>query len=739
MTNTTLKVRPWPVGMQERPDQKCISRVYLSNDAIRSLGLQNTKPCYIWKAGTEGQRREAIVWLSPSEKTINKDVIQISKTFQGVCSLTLTDEVNICAAGPALESVESLTLRDITPDLGVDPKVGYMKDRDLAPWEWFLEENLKRAEVVFGGMIFKDISLRGSKRTFVATAVNGRPTGQGTFDVSTSSVKILSQDDSQLNGSQPRLEIINLAGIDQALKQLNTFLAIFDRGLQISASEKSCGVLLHGGLGSGKTHVINKIVETGWGKVHKIDFKVKSTEIPKVFRDAKLYQPSIIVIDDLEDLVSKEDSVSKLMTNVIGEELDNLVKGCEHDALPRVLVIAATSDILKIPSSLRTRGDFQSGRFQSNIFLSIPDAASRKAILRAHDLDFGPEISLESRDEIFEKLGDRTHAYTPRDLIALLGKACYLAEERTLTTDEDPPYFVKPEEIEQAFLKIRPTALHDITLKPRKVRWDEIGGQESVKEALRDAVDLDLEDPEIMEGSGEAITKGILLYGPPGCSKTLNAQALATEVDHNFFAVKGAEMLNMYVGESEKAVREIFERARNAKPSIIFFDEFDSIAGARQSGNRGSGVNIVTTLLNELDGIESLEDVLVLAATNRPEALDPAVLRPGRFDKLIYVPPPDTAGREAILRVRLRNLDTAEDVDITELARLTDGYSGAEITGICHHASQAIKKKRKKAGLKVPFHMSDFQEAIKGMKKRVTPDMVQAYERWAAGIVGNTD
>lgn len=172
---------------------------------------------------------------------------------------------------------------------------------------------------------------------------------------------------------------------------------------------------------------------------------------------------------------------------------------------------------------------------------------------------------------------------------------------------------------------------------------------------------------------GGAATKGVLLYGPPGCSKTLSAQAMATEVGFNFFAVKGAELLNMYVGESERQVREIFTRAKAASPSIIFFDEIDAIGGKRASGGRNNGVNVLTTLLNEMDGIESLKGVMVLAATNQPQALDAALLRPGRFDQLIYVAPPDLAGREAILRVKQRKMDMADDVDIEVLAAMTEG------------------------------------------------------------------
>ena len=241
-----------------------------------------------------------------------------------------------------------------------------------------------------------------------------------------------------------------------------------------------------------------------------------------------------------------------------------------------------------------------------------------------------------------------------------------------------------------------------------------------------------------MKRIGSSAKKGLLLYGPPGCSKTLSAQAMATEVGFNFFAVKGAELLNMYVGESERAVRDIFARARAASPSIIFFDEIESI-GSKREGGRNNGVNVLTTLLNEMDGIETLKGVTVLAATNQPQVLDLALLRPGRFDKLLYVAPPDLAGREEILRVKKRTMDLADDVDIAELARLTDGYSGAELVGVCQTACDEVIEKCELTGEELQVHMEDFLDAIKLVKKQITPELIKGYERWAAGARGDTD
>jgi AAA family ATPase len=235
---------------------------------------------------------------------------------------------------------------------------------------------------------------------------------------------------------------------------------------------------------------------------------------------------------------------------------------------------------------------------------------------------------------------------------------------------------------------------------------------------------------------GATAKKGILLYGPPGCSKTLSAKAMATESGFNFFAVQGAELLNMYLGESERAIRDVFARARAASPSVIFFDEIESIGSKREVG-KNSGVNTLTTLLNEMDGIETLKGVTVLAATNQPQNLDLALIRPGRFDELLYVPPPDYAGREAILRVKQRTMNMALDVDIPELARLTDGHSGAELVDICQVACEAVWERFYNGDKGLQITMADLLGAVKGAKRQITKKMIGQYEDWANAARGD--
>ncbi|TAQ87135.1 hypothetical protein B7494_g4521 [Chlorociboria aeruginascens] len=726
-----VKVRPYQVN-SERPDQKGASRVYMCRDSLLDLRLESGQPCYLWKLDQDvSQRREALAWLTP-EKSMSRKVVQISRVLQEACDMKLGDDLYVGAAGN-LAAAESIILRDITTQ--ESDAIMDISTEDRPHWEWYLKENLGRAEIVFSGMAFKNVSLRGPKRTFRIDYINGGSTSLAQFNESTL-VKISSSKenpaDISLQRPASRLEITGIAGIDQALKKLNRFLSNFDREFKYPWAQRSCGVLLHGGHGSGKTFILNKIAETGWGKVYRIGSDAKPTAIRTTFQNAKLSQPSIIIVDEFESIVSKEGNSSQGLIKVIEEEMDDLLGPPLSTSLPKVLVAAASLDASSIPMSLRKRG-----RFRADIPLPIPDATSRKSILKS----LAPPISPDLRDETLDRLGDRTHAYTAEDLVSLLDAACEIAEERSDMTEESnvTEYLLRQEDIDSALLMVRPTAMHDITLKPPSVRWSEIGGQDNVKKALRRAVETPLLHPERMKRVGASAKKGLLLYGPPGCSKTLSAQAMATEIGFNFFAVKGAELLNMYVGESERAVRDIFARARAASPSIIFFDEIESIGSKRERGSRNNGVNVLTTLLNEMDGIETLKGVTVLAATNQPQALDLALLRPGRFDKLLYVAPPDLTGREEILRVRQRTMDLASDVDIVELARLTDGYSGAELVGICQTACDEVIERCEQTGLEEKVRMDDFLNAIKMVKKQITPALLQGYEKWAAGARGDTD
>jgi transitional endoplasmic reticulum ATPase len=342
-------------------------------------------------------------------------------------------------------------------------------------------------------------------------------------------------------------------------------------------------------------------------------------------------------------------------------------------------------------------------------------------------------------DVNLDELAEITHGYTGADLAALCREAAMHALRRFLPkidieSEKIPTEILKElkvtrEDFMQALKDVQPSALREVYIEVPEVHWTDIGGLDDVKQQLREAVEWPLKHPEYFKEMGIDPPKGILLYGPPGTGKTLLAKAVATESEANFIGVKGPEVLSKWVGESEKAIREIFRKARQAAPCIIFFDEIDSIV-PRRGGRFDSGVTdrIVNQLLTEMDGLERLEGVVVIAATNRPDIIDPALLRPGRFDRLIYVPPPDEKARLEILKVHTRNMPLAEDVDLLEIAKKTEGYTGADLAAVCKEAALATLRE---AGKPTKVTKKHFEQALQIVKPSVTKEDVEKYKRMA--------
>jgi len=336
-----------------------------------------------------------------------------------------------------------------------------------------------------------------------------------------------------------------------------------------------------------------------------------------------------------------------------------------------------------------------------------------------------------------KKLAEITHGYTGADLAALCRETAMKALRRylpeiNLEEERIPPSVlekmeVRMEDFLNAYKEITPTAMREVYIEVPTVHWEDIGGLEDVKRELREAVEWPLKNPEVFKRFGIRPPKGILLYGPPGCGKTLLARAVATESEANFITIKGPEVFSKWVGESEKAVREVFRKARMAAPAIIFFDEFDSLVPKRGMGFGDSGVTerVISQLLTEMDGIMRLEDVVVIAATNRPDIIDPAVLRPGRFDRLIFVPAPDEKGRLEIFKIYTKNMPLAKDVSLEELAKATNGYSGADIEALCREA--ALNALRRDINAK-EVTKADFDAAMEKIGPSIRPEIVEWYK-----------
>jgi transitional endoplasmic reticulum ATPase len=448
----------------------------------------------------------------------------------------------------------------------------------------------------------------------------------------------------------------------------------------------------------------------------------------EIFEEAKKNAPSIIFIDEIDAIAPKREEVTGEVEKRVVAQLLALMDGLESRG--KVVVLAATNRPNALDPALR-----RPGRFDREIEIGVPDKQGRLEILQIHTRNMPL-----AKDVDLNRLAEMTHGFTGADLAALCKEAAMRAlrrvlpqidlEAETIPAEVLNKLEVTMQDFLDALKDIEPSALREVYVEVPNVKWSDIGGLEEVKQALREAVEWPLKYPELFEKANIKPPKGILLYGPPGTGKTLLAKAVATESEANFISVKGPEIFSKWVGESEKAIREIFRKARQAAPCIVYFDEIDSIAPIRGLGFGDSIVTerVITQLLTEMDGIQSLENVVVLASTNRPDILDPALLRPGRFDRLIYVPPPDYEARLEIFKVHTRNMPLAEDIDLQHLARMTEGYSGSDIEAVCREAGMLALRENINAE---KVEMRHFIEALKKVHPSITEDMVKSYRAWA--------
>ena len=495
------------------------------------------------------------------------------------------------------------------------------------------------------------------------------------------------------------------------------------------------GILLYGPPGCGKTLLAKAVANEAEAYFIAINgpeimskfYGESEQKLRDIFEQAKKNAPAIIFIDELDAIAPKRDEVIGEVERRVVAQLLALMDGLESRG--NVIVIAATNRPNAVDPALR-----RPGRFDREIEVPLPDKQGRLEILQIHTR--GVPLA---EDVDLEKLAEITHGYTGADLAAIVKEAALHAlrrylpeidlESETIPAEILEKMEVRMEDFLAAFREIVPSGLREIYVEVPEVHWNDVGGLHDIKQELKMAVEWPLKYPDAFKRLGIRPPRGILLYGPPGTGKTLLAKAVATESGSNFIAIRGPEILSKWVGESEKMVREIFRKARMYAPAIIFFDELDAIAPARgYAFDSRVTERIVSQLITEMDGIASLENVVVIAATNRPDMIDPALLRPGRFDKLIYVPPPDKKARLEILKIHTRNMPLAEDVDLGEIAGKTEGYSGADLEALVREAAlQALKE-----NIKIDkVHMKHFLMALDIVKPSISRDMERMYKEWS--------
>ena len=499
------------------------------------------------------------------------------------------------------------------------------------------------------------------------------------------------------------------------------------------------GVLLYGPPGTGKTLLARAVSQEANATFITINgpeimskfYGASEERLRNIFKEAEEKAPSIIFIDEIDSIAPKRETVGGEVERRVVAQLLSLLDGLKGRG--RIIVMGATNRVNSIDEALR-----RPGRFDREIELRVPDADGRKEIMQIHTRGMPLETDVDLDD-----YAKQSHGFVGADLMALCREAAMSSLRKILPKiDLDKPIppeildslIITDDDFQIALQMVEPSAMREVMVEIPDIKWSEIGGLESVKQELKESVEWPLKYPHLYKKAGIRHINGILLYGPPGCGKTLLAKAVATESEINFLTVKGPEVISKYVGESERAIRDIFRKARLAAPSIIYFDELDAIAsnrgGGMGSGGSGSsvGMQVVNQILVEMDGIEDRKGVVIVASTNRPDILDPALLRPGRFDRLVYVPSPELKGRELILDVHTKDMPLSVELrgKLKSIATQTDGYSGADLENVCREAGmQAIREKLEDFE---QIELAKFEFALKKIPPSISADLIKKYD-----------
>ena len=492
------------------------------------------------------------------------------------------------------------------------------------------------------------------------------------------------------------------------------------------------GVLLHGPPGTGKTLLAKAVANETSASFFSIAgpeiiskyYGESEQQLREIFEDAKEESPSIVFIDELDSIAPKREDVTGEVERRVVAQLLTMMDGLETRG--QVVVIGATNRVDSVDPALR-----RPGRFDREIEIGVPDEVGRKEILQIHTrgMPLSDDVSLDH-------LADETHGFVGADIESLTKEAAMKALRRYLPEidldEEDVPpslidrMIVKRDDFGGALTEVEPSAMREVLVELPKVSWEDVGGLSEAKQQVQESVEWPLTSPEKFERMGVEAPKGVLLYGPPGTGKTLMAKAVANETNANFISVRGPQLLSKWVGESEKAIRQTFRKARQVSPTIVFFDELDSLAPSRgqEAGNNVSE-RVVNQLLTELDGLEDMGDVMVIGATNRPDMIDPALIRSGRFDRLVMIGQPDPEGRERILEIHTGDTPLAPDVSLREVAEVTDGYVGSDLEGIAREAAiEALRDDDEAEAVE----MRHFRRAMESVRPTITDDILSYYE-----------
>jgi transitional endoplasmic reticulum ATPase len=691
--------------------------VRLNSDVRNHLGVRSGD--YVLIKG--GKETVAVCWPSLKEDEV-LDMVRMDGLIRSNAGVKLGEIIEVSSV-----NVPDATRLVIAPSQPVRFQPGF---------ENYLKQQILNRPITKGDTIL--ITSIGQGMQFTATAVAPGKYGRVTPDTT---VEVLTKPVRPEELAVPKVTYEDIGGLGKELVRIREMIELpmkspelFKR-LGITPPK---GVLLMGPPGTGKTLIAQAVANESGANFKVINgpeimskfYGESEQKLRETFEEAEKNAPSIIFIDELDSIAPKRAEVTGEVERRVVAQLLALMDGLTGRG--QVIVIGATNRPDDIDEALR-----RPGRFDREIVIGVPDKKGRLEILQIHTRAMPLEKGLD-----LEKLASVTHGFVGADLSALAREAAMQALRRVLPhvdpdTGDIPAdilsnLFVTQADFDMALTEVAPSALREVLVEKPNVRWDDVGGLTRVKAQLREAVEAPLKYPEVFEGMGIRAPKGVLLFGPPGTGKTLLAKAVATETEANFISVRGPEVFNKYVGESEKAVREFFKKARQVAPCVLFFDELDAVLGARgMRDDSGVSQRIVNQFLAELDGMQSLQNVLVIGATNRADIIDPAALRPGRFDSVVFVPPPDREARVDILKVHTRNMPLADDVNLEKLGELTEGFSGADIENLVREAAMAAVRSDWKAK---PVHMKHFKAALEETRPSLSQEDVKRFMELAEQV-----
>lgn len=663
----------------------------------------------------EGKKRTAVtVWPSyPEDK--GSGVIRLDGFVRRNCGAAVDEMVTVSKIEPNIAEQVNISPSDMKISVDSD-------------FTRFVHNKMNGRSVTRGDSTM--VMMLGNTVPFTIT--NTRPSGSVLITAQTT-VNISAEPIPEISHNRTTYE--DIGGLDDEIKRVREMVELPLRHPEVFrrfAIQPPKGVLLHGPPGTGKTLLARAVASESESHFITINgpellskfYGESETRMREIFAEAAKNAPCVIFIDELDSVAPKRgestDEVSRRMVATLLAEMDG-IKDRGH-----VIVIGATNRPDSLDEALR-----RPGRFDREVEIGIPDPAGRLEILQIHTrgMPIGDDVDIEH-------FADIAHGYTGADLESLARESAmkalarYLPNvnlmEKRVPTEVLETMEVNQQDMEAAFREITPSAMREVAFDTPNIHWDDVGGLEDVKQELIEAVQWPLEDPDMFKRLGVSPPMGILLHGPPGCGKTLLAKVIATESEANFITIKGPELLSKYVGESERHIRDVFRRARQAAPCIIFFDEIDSLVPKRGSANNGNQVTerVVSTLLTEIDGMMEMKDIVVIGATNRPDIIDSAILRPGRFDRRIYIGPPNDEARIKIFEVHTRNMPLADDVNIEKLAAQSDGYSGADIEAVCREAGiHALRADRKAETITE----ANFATALDKVRGSMTSDLIGWY------------